>query len=66
MPHQADETVGLRQEYKYAHSYEGNFVNQQYLPDEVKERRIWQPQNNAAENKHLEQMKQLWGEKYNK
>jgi len=32
----------------------------------VKERRIWQPQNNAAENKHLEQMKQLWGEKYNK
>lgn len=58
--------LGYGQEYKYAHSYEGNFVNQQYLPDEVKERRIWQPQNNAAENKHLEQMKQLWGEKYNK
>lgn len=58
--------LGYGQDYKYAHSYEGNFVTQQYLPDELKEHRIWQAQNNAAENKHLEQMKKLWNEKYSK
>lgn len=36
--------LGYGQEYKYAHSYEGNFVKQQFLPDELKDKRIWQPQ----------------------
>ena len=56
--------LGYGQEYKYAHSYEGNFVKQQFLPDELKEKRIWQPQNNAAEQKHAERMQQLWGERF--
>ena len=56
--------LGYGQEYKYAHSYEGNFVKQQFLPDELKDRRIWQPQHNAAEQKHAERMQQLWGERY--
>ena len=58
--------LGYGQEYKYAHSYEGNFVKQQFLPDELKEKRIWQPQNNAAEQKHAERMQQLWGERFKK
>ncbi|KAB6105124.1 replication-associated recombination protein A, partial [Bacteroides xylanisolvens] len=53
-------------EYKYAHSYEGNFVKQQFLPDELKDKRIWQPQNNPAEQKHAERMIQLWGDKFKK
>ena len=56
--------LGYGQEYKYAHSYEGNFVKQQFLPDELKDRRIWQPQHNAAEQKHAERMQQLWGDRY--
>ena len=32
--------LGYGQEYKYAHSYEGNFVKQQFLPDELKEKRV--------------------------
>ena len=56
--------LGYGQEYKYAHSYEGNFVKQQFLPDELKEKRIWQPQNNSAEQKHAERMQQLWGERF--
>ena len=56
--------LGYGQEYKYAHSYEGNFVKQQFLPDELKEKRIWEPQNNAAEQKHAERMQQLWGERF--
>ena len=49
------------QNYKYAHDYPGNFVKQQFLPDELKDRRIWEPQLNAAEQKHKERMQQLWG-----
>jgi len=58
--------LGYGDGYKYAHSYEGNFVNQQYLPDDLMNNRIWQPQNNPAESKLLEQMKKTWGDKYSK
>lgn len=57
--------LGYGQEYKYAHNYEGNFIRQQYLPDELTNSRIWQVQNNPAETIHRERMKQLWGDKYN-
>jgi putative ATPase len=46
--------LGYGQNYKYAHDYEGNFTQQQYLPDELKDTRIWHPQNNPAENKLCE------------
>ena len=58
--------LGYGQEYKYAHNYEGNFVKQQFLPDELKDKRIWKPQNNPAEQKHAERMIQLWGDKFKK
>ena len=58
--------LGYGQDYKYAHHYEGNFVKQQFLPDELKDKRIWEPQNNAAEQRHAERMMQLWGDKYKK
>ena len=32
-----------------------------FLPDELKARRIWEPQANAAEQKHKERMQALWG-----
>lgn len=47
-------------EYKYAHSYEGNFVKQDYTPPEVKGKQFWKGQNNPAEQKLIEQMKKLW------
>ncbi|KAA6332908.1 Replication-associated recombination protein A [termite gut metagenome] len=56
--------LGYGQEYKYAHNYEGNFTQQQYLPEELKDTRIWHPQDNPTENKLHERMKQLWKEKY--
>jgi putative ATPase len=55
--------LGYGQNYKYAHDYEGNFTQQQYLPDELKDTCIWHPQNNPAENKLHEKMKELWKEK---
>ena len=56
--------LGYGKDYKYAHAYSGNFVNQQFLPDEVKDCRIWHPQNNAQEAKLKERMQALWGERF--
>ena len=56
--------LGYGKDYKYAHAYSGNFVNQQFLPDDVKDCRIWHPQNNAQEVKLKERMQVLWGERF--
>ena len=58
--------LGYGKDYKYAHAYEGHFVKQQFLPDEVKECRIWHPQDNAQEVKIKERMCSLWGERFEK
>ena len=57
--------LGYGDNDKYAHDYPGNFVRQQFLPDDLKDHRIWQPQDNPAEQKHKERMQALWGKKGN-
>ena len=52
--------LGYGADYKYAHDYPGHFVEQQYMPDALKETRIWEPQENPAEEKVRERMKGLW------
>ena len=56
--------LGYGKDYKYAHAYDGNFVNQQFLPEEIKDCRIWYPQNNAQEVKLKDRMQALWGERF--
>ena len=56
--------LGYAEGYKYAHDYPSHFVRQQFLPDELKDHRIWQPQENAAEARHKERMQALWGERF--
>ena len=56
--------LGYGKDYKYAHAYDGNFVNQQFLPEEIKDCRIWHPQNNAQEVKLKDRMQALWGERF--
>ena len=51
-------------EYKYAHSYEGNFVNQDFLPEEINEVKFYEPGNNATEKKIYEELKKKWSVKY--
>jgi putative ATPase len=51
-------------EYKYAHSYENNFVKQDFLPLELLSERIWIGQPNPAEQKLIDHMKRLWGDRY--
>ena len=56
--------LGYSKGYKYAHDYEGNFVEQQFLPDGLQRIRFWHPQNNPAEQKLAERMRQLWGDRF--
>ncbi len=51
--------MGYGKEYKYAHDYQNNYVEQQYLPDKIKNRAIWTPQGNASEHKMSEWLKSL-------
>ena len=50
--------------YKYAHDYENNFVEDNFFPEQLKQRKFWEPQNNAAENKIVEWMKRLWKNRF--
>lgn len=52
--------LGYGQKYKYAHSYPNNFVAQQFLPDDVKNTKLYTPQNNPQEQKILERLKKWW------
>ena len=57
--------LGYSKGYKYAHDYEGNFVNQQFLPDALQTARFWHPQDNPSEAKLAERMHRLWGDRFN-
>ena len=50
--------------YQYAHSFEGNFVYQEFLPEILSKKAFFEPSENANEQKIREKMKALWGEKY--
>lgn len=56
--------IGYGKGYQYAHSYEGNFVSEEFLPDDLSGTRLYEPGNNTAENKIREQLRKNWKEKY--
>lgn len=51
-------------EYKYAHNFDNNFVEQDYVPPEIKNIRFWEPQPNPQEAKIVEHLRKLWKNKY--
>lgn len=52
--------LGYGKEYKYSHDYEGGFVDQNYLPDEIKDVRFYEPKDNSRENEAREKLKLHW------
>ena len=50
--------------YKYAHDYDNNFVEQEFLPEEIKNKTFFEPQKNPAEEKMRAQLKGKWKGKY--
>ena len=56
--------IGYGKDYKYAHAFDGNFVEQDFLPEKIKKERFYFPQNNQTEIKILERLKKWWGERF--
>ncbi len=55
--------LGYGEDYKYAHNYEGNFVDQEFLPDQLSGTRLYDPSNNSKEAEIRRRMAAMW-EKY--
>ena len=55
--------LGYHEGYKYAHDYSGNYVAQQYLPDNLAGARFWHPGDNPQEARMWERLERLKGQK---
>lgn len=51
-------------DYAYAHSYEGNFVDIEFLPEEISKSKFYNPGKNAVENKIAAELSKKWKDKY--
>ena len=56
--------LGYGDEYKYAHNYENNFAEHEFLPEEIKNTQLYNPGNNTRENAQRQFLKARWKEKY--
>ncbi len=56
--------IGYSDGYKYAHSYPGNFVEQEFLPEEISGTRLYSPQDNPKEIELRRSLKSKWKDKY--
>ena len=57
--------LGYGESYKYAHNYDLNFVEQEFLPEGIESTQFYKPGNNARENAQQAFSKQRWKDKYN-
>ncbi len=56
--------LGYGKNYKYAHNYDGNFVDDDYLPEKIIGKKFYDPQNNPREEEIRQRLRKLWGKKY--
>ncbi|WP_299227438.1 replication-associated recombination protein A [uncultured Psychroserpens sp.] len=56
--------LGYGEDYQYAHKYENNFIVHEFLPDEIKNTKLYDPGENARENVQREFLKARWKDKY--
>ena len=56
--------IGYGKDYKYAHSFEGNFVDLDFLPEAIRGTKLYEPGNNPHEQTSKEKLKKLWGDRY--
>lgn len=56
--------IGYSDGYKYPHDYEGNFVEQEFLPEEISGTKFYQPQNNPREKELQNSLRNKWKDKY--
>ncbi|MBF00897.1 replication-associated recombination protein A [Flavobacterium coralii] len=56
--------LGYGDEYKYAHDYNNNFADQEFLPDDISGTKFYDPGQNSRENSTREFLKNRWRDKY--
>mgnify|MGYP001112734640 CR=1 FL=1 len=56
--------LGYGEDYQYVHNYEGNFAKHEFLPEEIKDTKLYEPGNNPRENGLRDYLKQRWKDKY--
>lgn len=56
--------IGYGKEYKYAHNFENNFTQLEFLPDNIKGKKFYDPGKNQREIELRNYLKKLWGDKY--
>ncbi len=62
-PTQLMKSLGYHDGYKYAHDFPDHFVEQQYLPDQLKDSRFWHAQHSPSEEKQYQWMLRCWGDR---
>lgn len=63
-PTQLMKDLDYGKEYKYSHDYSENFAEQEFLPEEIKNSKFYDPGNNPRENQFKEVLKKRWKSKY--
>ncbi len=56
--------LGYASGYKYSHDYPGHFVVQQFMPDSLRDTRIWEAQHSPSEDKLYRRMVECWGDRF--
>jgi putative ATPase len=56
--------IGYGKDYKYAHQYDGNFVDLEFLPEKISGTRFFDPGHNVREHEAREKLRKSWGDKY--
>ena len=56
--------LGYASGYKYSHDYPGHFVEQQFMPDSLRDTRIWEAQHSPSEDKLYRRMVECWGDRF--
>jgi putative ATPase len=57
--------LGYHRDYKYAHSYSGNFTPDNFLPDELKGSKFYEPGSNPREEEIRKRLSDMWKDFYN-
>ncbi|MFC3810597.1 replication-associated recombination protein A [Lacihabitans lacunae] len=56
--------IGYGKNYKYSHNYQGNFAQQNFMPDELKGQKVYEPGENARENEIKRSLQTWWKDWY--
>ena len=63
-PSELMKNLDYGKDYKYAHDFPGNFVNQEFMPEELKGQSFFEPANNPREEEMRKKIQNWWAGKY--